>query len=102
MTDAEIGSTYRNLEKTKCKLRKREHDGKMIVEDLRVLADCFDPDKKNFTVKEFNDGRLSIWKEGAGVIDLPLEAEEIAKDICTLKKQRDELEERLRLLVDSA
>ena len=100
--DAEIGSTYRELEKTKCQLRKREHDGEMIVGDLRTLADCFDPEKKNSSFREFKDEALSIWDSGAKVMNLPLEAEEIAKDICALQERRDMLGKRLSLLVGCA
>ena len=102
MSEAEIGSVYLKLEKTKCKLRKREHDGELIVKNLRVLADCFDPDKQNSEVQKYEDDRMSVWDEGAKVIEFPLEAEQIAKDICDLKEARAELEKRLRVLVGCA
>lgn len=99
-SDAELGRTYRELEKTKCQLRKREHDGEMIVDDLRRLADCFDPKKENSSFREFrDDGVLSIWDEGAEIMNVPLGAEEIAKDICALQEKRDQLAKRLGLLL---
>lgn len=90
------------MEKTKCKLRKRKLDGEMIVDNLRVLTDCFDPAKQNSSVKEIEDGHLIVWDEEAKVIDLTLDAEDIAEDICELKRKCGALDERLRSLVASA
>lgn len=101
VSDAEIGSLYKEKIKTEKHLRLRQNEARQMIPALEKLIVCFDPDNPSRITGQSGDGHF--WVDGHEMgIKYPRGLHDVVDDLVALQKQLDELEEQLKLAVDCA
>lgn len=102
--DARIGRFYIDLYRAKSRLEKRRHEGQQMAGTLRLLADCLDESEPDNRITEVRGSKFKCTKTElntrggkSAFTDFPIEAGEIAADICELEREIESLEKDLAL-----